>query len=508
MNAPAFTVDRFESRQQASAPQPLMKRAGPSAIYPLEALGDVLGDAATAIAAKVQCAPAMAAQSVLAVASLAAQSIADVKLPYGQTRPLSLFLLTIAESGDRKTSADTEAMTPVRMHERQLREAYEPLKHAYDTAVAAWRAQKAQIDRGKSNIDARRFELAALGAEPTPPVKPVHTINETTAEGLAKNWPYLRGGLGIFSAEGGQFLGGHGFNAEAKLRTAASLAQLWDGAGLRRLRAGDGLVDLQGRRLSAHLMIQPEAAMSVLADPVLRDQGLLSRILIAAPETLAGTRLWREPADGFESGLRRYTARVLSVFELPVPAANAVGNELTPRSLDLSAEARVVWTNFHDEVEANMATDRRFANLRDVAGKAAEQAARMAGVLQIVDERDAATIDGDAMLRACDLMSWYLDEAVRMATEAKIPPEVVDAQTLLDWLNERSIRHVTVSAIQKNGPGPLRRKDKLDPAIDALEAAGWLMPDNASRRAWRVVQPQEPQKPQPQTLNRRLAGVD
>ena len=98
----------------------------PTAPYPINALGGVLADAARAIAAKVQCADAMAAQSVLAVASLAAQALADVRLPYGQTRPLSLFCLTIASSGDRKTSADSEAMAPVRMREKQLREVFDP----------------------------------------------------------------------------------------------------------------------------------------------------------------------------------------------------------------------------------------------------------------------------------------------------------------------------------------------------------------------------------------------
>src|SRR5215211_588334 len=48
-----------------------------------------------AISRKVQVPEAIAAQSVLAVAALASQAHADVMLPYGQTRPLSLFLVTV-----------------------------------------------------------------------------------------------------------------------------------------------------------------------------------------------------------------------------------------------------------------------------------------------------------------------------------------------------------------------------------------------------------------------------
>jgi hypothetical protein len=65
---------------------------------------------ARAIAENVQVPLAMAANSVLATASLAAQAHADVFMPRVGPRPLSLFVLTVAGSGDRKTSADSVAL--------------------------------------------------------------------------------------------------------------------------------------------------------------------------------------------------------------------------------------------------------------------------------------------------------------------------------------------------------------------------------------------------------------
>jgi hypothetical protein len=114
--------------------------------YPLEALGNVLGPAAKAIAAKVQCAPAMAAQSVMAAASLAAQAIADVRLPYGQVRPVSLYIVTVARSGDRKSTSDNEAMMPVRMREAQLRDAYGMAR-----AAQTDRKKEVFLDRGETS---------------------------------------------------------------------------------------------------------------------------------------------------------------------------------------------------------------------------------------------------------------------------------------------------------------------------------------------------------------------
>src|ERR1700733_5185402 len=170
-------------------------------------------------------------------------------------------------------------------------------------------------------------------------IKPLLTAPEPTVEALAKHWPVLPGALGLFNSEGGQMTGGHGFGPDHRLKTAAALSALWDGSGIRRLRAGDGITDLPGRRLALHLMVQPDVAAAFLSEPILRDQGLLSRLLIAAPKSLAGPRTWKEPSEDLDKGLRRYVVAILDLLERPAPAANEAGNELTPRVLDLGATA-------------------------------------------------------------------------------------------------------------------------------------------------------------------------
>ena len=120
------------------------------------------------------------------------------------------------------------------------------------------------------------------------------TCGEPTIEGLvkvfAKGWP----SLGLFSDEGGMFIGGHGMTPEAKLRTASTLSRLWDGSPIDRVRSGDGAAILPGRRLAMHLMVQPNVAALFLADGLLAEQGLLSRVLGSSPESTIGTRRWHE----------------------------------------------------------------------------------------------------------------------------------------------------------------------------------------------------------------------
>jgi len=198
--------------------------------YPVEALGPILARAATAIARKVQAPEAIAAQAVLAASALAAQAHADIMMPFGQTRPLSLYIATIAGSGDRKSSADNEALWPIRKYERALKEAYEGDIERWSIESAAWKAERKRIENDrKIDIEGRRNQLTDLGPEPKPPLHPFLTAPDPTVEGLAKAWVSAPASLGLFTAEGGQFVGGHGMSVDQRLKTAATYSQIWDG---------------------------------------------------------------------------------------------------------------------------------------------------------------------------------------------------------------------------------------------------------------------------------------
>ena len=95
--------------------------------------------------------------------------------------------------------------------------------------------------------------------------------------------------MGLFSSEGGQFIGGHAMSDDAKRRSAAALNAMWDEGKLERIRASEEAVILPGRRLSVLLQAQPEVGHVFLNDAVLQDIGLLSRFLITEPETTMGS---------------------------------------------------------------------------------------------------------------------------------------------------------------------------------------------------------------------------
>ena len=285
-NFSAGTRKNRKAEKPVIEPLPLVRSMPPADPFPVNSLGPTIGAAAQAFQAKTQAPMDICANAVLAVAGLATQAHADIELPTGEVKPLCLYLVTIARSGERKTTTDSLALGPVKKRENDLRTEHESAVANYENRLAAWKAERKIVENNKKlDLVARTGALDKLGPEPKAPLFPMIVCHEPTFEGLAK---LLAGGqpsVGIFASEGGLFIGGHGFSEEAKLRTAAGLSLLWDDGRLNRVRAGDGALALAGRRVALHLQAQPDVAARLLSDPILADQGLLSRILVIAPDS-------------------------------------------------------------------------------------------------------------------------------------------------------------------------------------------------------------------------------
>lgn len=493
-------ADGFSTKDaMAEAPAPLTREMPPAAPYPNDALGGVLAAAAIGINDKVQAPLAVCGTSVLGGAALACQAHADVVLPTGHARPTSLFLLSILESGGRKSGADEEALWPIRKREAALLAAYGSELDSAMNAVTAWETAREKITKEKKiERDAMKHALDALGPRPHLPLMPIITMDEPTVEGMAKLMPGSIPSLGIFSAEGGAFINGHAMKDDARLRSAAGLSGLWDGSPLRRVRAGDGAVILPGRRVSLHLMAQPEAAGVLFHDPVLKDQGFLGRILPTAPDAASGTRLWRDPPANADANIRRYGARLLSILEAPATMAEGKRNELAPRRLLLSTQGRDRWIAFANHIERQLGDAGALAPIRPLANKAPEHAARIAGVLTLVANLSAAEISAEHMEAGIELVQHHIAEALRLDMAGQVPEKQRTAMRLLEWLWAGwGDDHVSLPDITRLGPNAIRSRDIAKSAVATLEEARWLIkvPGGAEvrgerrREVWRVVKP-------------------
>ena len=75
------------------------------------AAGRFIAASSLAVHAGINAADAVCGASVLAAASLAVQGLADVTID-GRTHPLTLWMLTVAESGERRTPSGVPGIAP------------------------------------------------------------------------------------------------------------------------------------------------------------------------------------------------------------------------------------------------------------------------------------------------------------------------------------------------------------------------------------------------------------
>ncbi|MBX3634770.1 MAG: DUF3987 domain-containing protein [Rubrivivax sp.] len=385
--------------------------------FPFESLGRTLGPAARVIADRVQAPAALAAGSVLAAAAVASQAHADVLMPHGQRAPLSLFILSAAESGDRKSATDQVALRPIEDHRRTA-------VRADQAALCEWKAARA-----KERAD-----------EP-PPLRSL-TVPQGTPEGL-HNLLRRQSQVGLFSAEGAELLCGHGLRDERRAAGIAWLVKAWGGDPLERLTRGEDLSVLLGRRVSMHLMIQPVILRQVLADPLAQGQGLVARCLIAAPPSLAGSRMFQAhpPVEACpELGLYRNRLQDLLGRDLSVMQASD-GHELSPRTLRLNEQARALWIEAYNEVERHQGAEGRLRTVKPWASKFGEHAARIAGVIALTEDPEATSIDLRIMESALQVADYYLDQQVVL-----MPHATTSLEDLLDFMlrSAPSIDHVRV----------------------------------------------------------------
>lgn len=476
--APAEVLPAIVTHNPTPEPEPLYREPPPPDEYPVQALGALLSDAARAIEEHTQAPTGTCAQAVLGAACLAVQGHADVELPTRQTRPVSLFLLSILPSGERKTATDERAGGARRTRERELREEHTADMETHRRDHLAWTREQSKILRsGKDSQAVARQKLDALGPEPPRPLEPLLTCPEPTYEGLCRYLAIGHPSIGIFSDEGGQFIGGHGMSDEARLRTAAGLSGAWDGEPIRRVRAGDGTTILSGRRIAMHLMVQPGVAARLLSDPELMDQGLLSRMLVCAPASRAGTRMWREPSGNAGAALELYNGRLLMLHRAPLPLVEGKQNELKPRRLPLSGEARALWIAYADANEGQLGDGGPLRPIAGLANKLPEHAARIAAVLTLVDDLEASAVNGETMRDGITLVQHYAGEALRLYEVAKLTTDLADAEKLRLWiLNEWTAdpHFIGLPEIYQRGPNVVRSKRKAAHLVGVLEDHGWL----------------------------------
>lgn len=457
-------------------PHPLAAKMEPEP-YPLDALPDTIRAAVEEVAGFVKAPAALVASSALAALSLACQAHIDAKRAEKLHGPVGLFLLTIADSGERKSTCDGFFVTSIRQYQEEQAEAMKPAIKEHEAAIAAWGAERdgllsAVKDAGKKGkpTDKLRADLAQLQQEkPEPPRVPRLILGDETPENLAwslaKQWP----SAGVLSSEAGVVFGSHGMGKDSAMRNLALLNVLWDGGTHSIGRRTSESFTVRGARLTMGLMIQETTLREYFSKSggLARGTGFLARFLVAWPESTQGQRPFTEAPANWPH-LAAFHRRIAAILNQPAPIDE--DGALTPAMLSLAPDAKAAWVGYHDAIESELASGGELYDVRDVASKSADNAARLAALFQQFEHGMGGAIGLDSFERASRITAWHLSEARRFFGELALPAELADAARLDSWLIEHC-RQERTHFVKKNHVrqhGPLRDGGRLDAAIREL----------------------------------------
>ncbi len=492
-----FALDTLEIPSDGWEPmQPLHDESCmPQAPYPIEAFPDVMKDAILAVHESAQAPLPMIAASALSALSLAAQAHIDIERTAGLKGPVSLYCLTVCDSGERKTTCDSLFMEPLRKYEQEQRVAQESSYQTYKADHLYWEEQlsglKAKIRResksNKSNNHNSQSDLKAQlhelqKEEPSPPKIPKLCYTDATTEalgyGLSKRWP----SAGAMTSEGGQFFGAHSFGKDHRVSALSLYNVLWDGGASSVDRKTMDSYEICNARLSVSILVQPAVIDSFMqqSQGLARGSGFLARFLFCRPQSTQGRRFFKEMTglpklETFHSKIRRMLAR-----DLPL---DDTGN-LAPRTLRFTREGKKAWVICHDKIERELTPEGDLFEVRDVASKAADNIARLATLFQVLltpeyldgeapDEGRVVTEDN--VNQAAAIVNWHLEQSLAFYIKTDAATDIQDALLLSQWLLRYSEKHnlqtIKHREILKNGPPRLRKKKALDAALVTLADA-------------------------------------
>ena len=471
---------KISFRVHESEPLRLEREYEKAKSYPVEALGEILANAAMVFNKCIQAPDALCAHSVLGFAAHTVQGHANIEID-GRIIPLNEYFLSVGSRSVRKSECDLKAGYIHKEYQhKRINEYQSELSTFFDQQKVYEEEKKKIISHKKYSLVEKKNMLSELRIhKPNPLYEPTILISDPTVEGIHSLFLNGTPSKYLCADEGGQVSGGYSMTTEKKIYSSTTYSKYWDGVPIDRVRGGDGFTVLYGKRLSLHLMMQDRIAFEFMGDEVIRNQGLLSRFLISYPESLTGNRHYRAYDVPDTAHIKEYYNQIYKILEKPLPlkvdkSTGAFINELEPKSLLLEKDAKRVWVGAYEAIEIRSGKGRQFESIEGFAGKASNHILRLAGILAMFDGIDRKIIPKCYIENAIKLIDYYLNERLRLNNIAKPNTELSQAKKLLSWVIDKNLKILTLPDVYQYGPSKIRNKQQALKAIKILEDHLWL----------------------------------
>lgn len=288
--------------------------------FPIDQLPPVLGDFAREADAALQVESAFVVLPLLTSIGSAIGNTARVLIKSGFIQPSLLWTACVATSVSGKSSA-----------------------------VADYNAAQAEYQQAKAKHDALPKADRAQDVEPTPPALDRVIISDSTTEAIAvRLWQQPRGLLCAVDELAGMLKSFNSYKRGGNDREA--WLSMYDAgfAKIDRKTATVQTITIPAAFTALTGGVQPRVLCGIFSDDEF-DSGLAARSLFALPPNRR--RRWNEDviADEVKAGVERVFA---ALYAMPL---RYVDEQLEPRILPLSDDARRVWGEWFEEIEDELA---------------------------------------------------------------------------------------------------------------------------------------------------------
>lgn len=437
----------------------------PDGICPDVGVESILGRAIKECSLITQASNSLIISACLAAVATALQGHINVELPTGNICPVSLNLLTCADSGERKSTVEKLLNKGVKNFQLKKEKfylenlkRYEFYKKSHDIKTEKI---KRKLFRGpESGVEEGLHELLEHEKQkPEIPKSFIIIYEDSTVEALMSGLKYDSPNAYLGSSEGGVLIN---MFSES---TTPYLNSIWSGDDVNVARKTTNSYTLSDVRLTTHIMIQTHTFMRFMqkSQGAVRDNGYLSRFLVCFPPPVSGYR----QATGI-----KFAEEFITIFHKKIE--DFLNNiPLSRHLVEFSDEAKDIWLKIYNDIEVKMAPGGIYENAKDHASKLAENVARVAALIHYFEHSLDSKISVDALYLAIKLMSYYSFNF--MLHFCPPPLNVVLSNDLLFWLDifkKKGGRYVKKNTVLQYGPIRLRKSASLNMAVDELVSKG------------------------------------
>jgi len=446
--------------------------------YPVDAFPPILRTVIQALHEETQIPAELIGNVVLAAASLACQSHIEV-IPTHTNQPesCSLYLLTLAESGEGKTTISKRVMRPFNIFAERMNQEYQEKLDKYKHEHNVWKVKKQAFDgllrraikNGEDSEDEESDIKEHAKSEPRKPTYPGMLYEDVTPtafiEGVSE-YPEA----GLFSDEASIFFKGYLKNNLGLLNKA------WDGETYSHRRTEGENYEIKAC-LTISLMAQPSVFEDYLKKhgELAKGSGFLSRFLYANTTSTIGHRNGNTHFEQSDEALRGLHERISALLD--VQRSRFYANKNKKKALTLTDEAKMLQANKRSEVEGKIGLNQEWEHIRDMASKSGSNTIRLAAILTFIQSNESTQISSETLEGAIKIVDWHLNQAsVLFYPKSERYQFEQDVYELFAWLKNKFLQGnaspIQINHVERFGPNRLRRIEKLKPVLEQLIGMG------------------------------------